>query len=387
MSQPPASLPDRTTDACAELRAAVARDCDQARQAIAARDATIEHIRDLKRDLTAAQHKRAEAEAAAAPELRSADKERARERYEQARQLASDDAALAEATATWAQAIDRINRAGRLADRAVSAARRSVQQLEEALRQAERDEQTARLRADQAEAACLDARVRLATCEEQVRAEPRPATAFEPHAATGGHAVAIGRSERVEPLAIESMVSGDRLALELAATRIAELSGLPEAQSQLRLQELVDAILDAAASDGFLDFDPDHRFWATLTFEEARDVVGALERLGFRFEAAEGWHAGRAPAPMDLSMALAYAGLDARNMRDLPTAEELRELPRSIRVDARGFLATHAPTLSVDSIVQALGRRAAALEPLWNQWGQVRPVLLSPRRALGTSTG
>ena len=37
------------------------------------------------------------------------------------------------------------------------------------------------------------------------------------------------------------------------------------------------------------------------------DVIAALDRLGFVFEPDEGWHAGRAPAPSDLAMALAYA--------------------------------------------------------------------------------
>jgi hypothetical protein len=86
-------------------------------------------------------------------------------------------------------------------------------------------------------------------------------------------------------------------------------------------------------------------------------------------------------------MALAYAGLDARNMRDLPTAEELQSLPGSIGVDARAFLAARAPGLAVDQLVAALGRRAEPLELLWNEWGQVRPVLLSDRHQLGSVPG
>ena len=86
-------------------------------------------------------------------------------------------------------------------------------------------------------------------------------------------------------------------------------------------------------------------------------------------------------------MALAYAGLDARNMRDLPTADELAALPGSIGVDARAFLAAEAPQLTVDNVVRALDRRAEPLEPLWNEWGQVRPILLSDRHALGSIEG
>ena len=111
--------------------------------------------------------------------------------------------------------------------------------------------------------------------------------------------------------------SGDRAATELVAVEVAEHTGLAPAQAQLQLQELVDAIISAASADGFLVFDPGHRFWSALSFDESRDVIAALARLGFQFEPSEGWHAGRAPSPIDVSMALAYAGLDSRNMRDL----------------------------------------------------------------------
>jgi hypothetical protein len=74
-------------------------------------------------------------------------------------------------------------------------------------------------------------------------------------------------------------------------------------------------------------------------------------------------------------------------MHDLPSADELRVLPDSIGVDGRAFLATVAPDLTVDHVVHALGRRASQLEPLWNEWGQVRPTLLSDRHALGSIPG
>jgi hypothetical protein len=225
--------------------------------------------------------------------------------------------------------------------------------------------------------------VRLAACEEGAHApaEAEHASVFEPHAATGGHAVAITAGGPRGPLVIESMVSGDRVALELAADRVADHIGVSPAEAQLQLQELVEAIISAASAAGYLTFDDRHPFWSALAAEEARDVVAALDRLGFVFEPAEGWHGGRAPAPSDLAMALAYAGLDARNMRGLPSAEELRRLPASIGVDARAFLAAHAPELAVDNVVRALDRRAAQLEPLWNEWGQIRPILLSDRHS------
>jgi len=69
-------------------------------------------------------------------------------------------------------------------------------------------------------------------------------------------------------------------------------------------------------------------------------------------------------------------------MRNLPSAEALRQLPQSISVDARAFLSERAPDLTIDHMVRVLERRAAQLEPLWDAWGQVRPILLAEARAL-----
>ena len=389
MTTPPPVPDGPAADGCADLRATVASSCDEAHRALATHEAAKRHTRDLRRDLVAAQHKQAEALVAADPRTRSEEKALARAEYQRAREAAETDAQLSEATADWARALDHVNRTGRLAARAVTKANEVVGRLEAALREAERDEQTARIRAEQAEAACLDARVRLASCEEESQApEPgEPATALKPHAGTGGHATAISETRVGGPLVIESMVSGDRRALELAAAAIADHVGVTPAEAQLQLSELVDAIVSAASEDGHLVFDTRHSFWSGLSFEEARDVIAALARLGFTLEPAEGWHSGRAPSPADLSMALAYAGLDPRNMRDLPTVDDLLVLPQSIGVDARAFLAARAPELTVDTMVHILGRRATQLEPLWDEWGQVRPILLSDRHALGSVPG
>jgi len=376
-------------DGCAELRSAVTLRCDESHAATAGHAEATQHVRELKRDVVAAQHAQTAATEAADPAQRTAEKAAARDVYDQSRHLAETDDDQAEATAAWARSLDRINRAGRLAERAVATAKAELAGHESALHEAERGEQTARIRAEAAEAACLDARVRLAACEEEAQTSERPgqASVSDPHAATGGHAVEVSEGDFGEPLVIESMISGDRRALELAAEQVVDHTGLSQAETQLQLQELVDAIVSAASNDGFLVFDDRHPFWAHLTFEEARDVVAALARLGFQFEPTEGWHAGRAPMPADLSMALAYAGLDARNMRDLPSADDLRVLPQSIGVDARAFLAAQAPDLTVDHLARVLGRRASQLEPLWNEWGQIRPILLSERRSLGSLPG
>jgi len=375
-------------DGCAEARATVDARCAEAHAATAVHETAVERARELRRELVAAQHRLEEA-AGDDPQMRAAEKAAARDTYQLARSMAETDDEAREAVASWAKALDRINRTASLRRRERAKAKAAVATVEEVLHASEREEQATKMRVDQAEAACLDARVRLAGCEEGTQSpESAPnADASEQQAASSGRAVAISRTPSGPPLVIESIVTGDRTALELAAARLAEFTGRSPAEEQLQLQELLDAVVSSAAEDGYLLFDQGHRFWSGLSFEEARNVIGALARLGFLFEPAEGWHAGRAPAPTDLSMALAYAGLDPRNMRDLPTAEELAALPTSIGVDARAFLAAQAPELTIDNVVRALGRRADALEQLWNAWGQVRPILLGERHALGSSSG
>jgi hypothetical protein len=371
-------------DACAELRREVGGRCDEAHVAQKAHATSLDQVRALRRDLVAAQHRLAGAIEAADPRLLSAEKNAARQEYIEAGERADSDAERTEATATWAQAIDRINRTARMAGRAVARARQQVAELEASLHESERLERTARFQAEAAEAACLDARVRLAACEEGQATLERagPATVFDPHAATGGHAIALSDTRVGGPLVIEAIVSGDRVALARAAAAIAGHGGLTPAEAQLQLQELVDAILSVASTEGYLTFHEDHPLWAHMTDEEAILVIAALARLGFHLEPAEGWQGGRAPGPADLSVALGYAGLDPRHMRALPSAEELRALPHSIDVDGRSFLSERAPDLTVDHMVRVLERRAAELEPLWDAWGQVRPILLSERASL-----
>jgi hypothetical protein len=52
-------------------------------------------------------------------------------------------------------------------------------------------------------------------------------------------------------------------------------------------------------------------------------------------------------------------------------------------VDAPALLAAEAPDLALDHIVPMLGERADSLGPLWEEWGQIRPVLLGDPRAFG----
>jgi hypothetical protein len=374
---------EAAVEGCAELRLEVATRCEEAHAAVEAHAAASEEARARRRDLVACQHQVETALAAADPGLRRADKASAYDAYLASYRAAADDAGRTEATATWAAAIDRINRQGRLAARTVSRTRGQAAAAEEALRAAQRAEQALRIKAEAAQAACLDGRVRLAACDEGLT-EPvpplDPSTSQVPR--PDQHVFRLAPSPGPQPFVIEAVLAGDDEALEAAARAVAERAVLSPAEARLQLRELVDAIMAAANQDGYLVFDPSDALWSQLTLEESHDVVGALARLGFSLEPHEGWHNGRQPSSADLSMALGYAGLDTRQMRNLPGTVELAAMPATIGVDAQAFLAVQAPDLAVDDLVRLLGTRATHLEPLWDAWGQVRPVLFTQRDQL-----
>jgi hypothetical protein len=339
---------EAAVDTCADLRIEVASRCEEAHAAAEAYAAASEEARACKRDLVACQHQVEAAVAAADPGLRRADKAAAYDTYLAAHRAATTDAQRIEATAAWAAAIDRVNRQGRLASRNLTRTRGQAATAEEALRAAQQAEQALRFKAEAAQEACLDGRVRLAACDERLAVPARaPVSALEPGARPDGRTavVRLGASMGAQPLVIESVLAGDAEAFELAALSVAERAVLSPAEARLQLRELVDAVVAAASHDGFLVFDLAHPLWSQLSPEESRDVVGALARLGFSLEPLEGWHNGRQPSGSDLSMALGYAGLDTRQMRNLPGTTDLAGLPSSIGVDPQAFLAAQAPDL------------------------------------------
>jgi hypothetical protein len=106
-------------------------------------------------------------------------------------------------------------------------------------------------------------------------------------------------------------------------------------------------------------------------------VAVGLAGLGYRFDGLGGFDGGRVPSARDLSLAVGYAGLDPRRIRQWPTEAESRELYRGVSVAADEYLASLAPELSLGELVALLGRRSEALADLWNQWGHVRPLLMA----------
>jgi len=177
------------------------------------------------------------------------------------------------------------------------------------------------------------------------------------------------------PLVVR-ILRGDRDARQRLVASLAAGDAEAEREWQLRVARLVDAIVARAIEDGYLDVPEDHAFWRLFERREARDIVGALSALGYRYDGMGGFADGRVPAARDLSLAVGYAGLDRMRIRTWPRDAEIAALYEHAVVSADEWLADEAGDLSLGRMVDALGNRAAELADLWNAWGRVRPVLL-----------
>jgi hypothetical protein len=148
---------------------------------------------------------------------------------------------------------------------------------------------------------------------------------------------------------------------------------------RLALTGLLDAILADAIEQAYLRFPHEHSFWGPQTQQENRDIAKALASLGHRFDGLGGWVDQRMPSQREMSLALGYAGLDPMRVRHWPNEQETAALLTEVEVAADEYLAGMAGDLTLAEMVEMLGRRADNLVELWNNWGQVRPLLLEER--------
>ena len=140
---------------------------------------------------------------------------------------------------------------------------------------------------------------------------------------------------------------------------------------------LVEAVRLRAIDGAALTF-PDEGFWAPYTQLQGREIAAALAALGYRYDGNEGFADGRVPGQRELSLAIGYAGLDPMRIRIWPSEAELPHLYAGVEVDVGRFVAQAAGELTLGEMIDLLGRRAEELSDLWNAWGRVRPLLLSP---------
>jgi len=180
-----------------------------------------------------------------------------------------------------------------------------------------------------------------------------------------------------EDAAIIRLLRGDR---EVMPRIVARLGGEdPEEQRRWRtlLSGLIEALVARSIEAASFDFPTDHPFWGPFSRAQSRDIAAALASLGYRHDGFGGWADERVPSQRDLSLAVGYAGLDPMRTRHWPAEGEMVELLRDVTVAADEYIWEAAGALTLGELVSLLGRRADGLTDLWNDWGAVRPLLLS----------
>jgi hypothetical protein len=280
----------------------------------------------------------------------------ARERYRAAARAADGPDALGQATGEWLHEIDALNRGIRLAAATLERTRRRAREIDERVRVASANADARRIAAEAAAAACVEARTRLADCEDAPQRVPP----------SGKGAPGIVR-----------LVRGDRAALAAISRDLADAVGSEPAHYELLLVELAEAVVGRARDAGWLRFPERHPFWGQFSLAEARGLAGALARMGYRHDGANGWLEGRVPSSRELALALAHVGFDVRTVRALPSGEAIARLYEGVGVAGEEFLVSAAPTLSLDEVVTLAGRGAERLSELWDEWGRLRPLLVA----------
>ncbi len=144
------------------------------------------------------------------------------------------------------------------------------------------------------------------------------------------------------------------------------------------LGDLADVVATRAADAGFVDT-VGYGFWHEFDVIEGRAVVEALAALGFRFDLREGFVDDLVPAQRDLSLAVAYAGLDPRRLRRWPADRELTALFQGAAVASERYLLASAPQLERHQVEALLGSHGDHVAPLFAAWDRVRAALLAER--------
>ncbi len=387
---PGAAQPGTAADPCSGVRRMVDERCalaDAARdQARSAADA----LREAQREYDVLRERVDQAQLAADPRHIAAAKERLHAEFRRASEIAGGPDETEAAARAWLQQINDLNSAVRDAQRILESGNAELRARLPVLDRLAAEADAARIAGENAEGGCRDAREQLAACEEnEARARaavPRRARGAAPvrgRVAVGaaGHARA-GRS--VLPRGAPRRAAGDRA----RAARRPRGTPAPGGRPRRRRAGATSASggcaspgwstrsVARAIEDGYLDLPEDDSFWRLFEHREARDIVGALSALGYRYDGMGGFADGRVPAPRDLSLAVGYAGLDRMRIRTWPGGEDLERLYERAVVAADEWLADQAGDLSLGRMVDALGNRAAELADLWNAWGRVRPALL-----------
>jgi hypothetical protein len=372
---------------CGGARSEVQTRCAEAERLTQAQVAHEQRLREVKRQLAEATAQR-DADSRVR-DRRSLDdaKSAARNAYHAAVAKSKEPADLHEAARIWLREIDQLNRQLALADQRSEDVVRHANELERALPGIELAADVARIAAEAAQEACLAARQGLARCEEvaqqRIEAGGRPplaATASIAGVAGGQGADAnsapTGAPRGVRPISL--VLRGDRQTLLSIALRLAEETGVEAGRLQLLLLELREAIAARALEEQAFRFPDNHPFWRQFPAAGGRQIATSLASMGYSFDGRGGWTDGRIPTIRELAVALSHVGLDPRGLRRPSGQEAIDHLWQGTTVQVEEYLATRAPNLDLQDVTACLGARAARLNELWDMWGRLRPLLLTP---------
>jgi hypothetical protein len=367
------------TERCAEERRISEERCELATRARALADIAADTSRAAQRTYDA--HEAAAVTAAwrADPRAVHDAKEAAQGGFRSAVGAATTPEQHEAAARDWLNEINRINTEAREATGTAATEHAAAAEIGARLERLGLEADAARIGAENADAACLAARVAVAECEERTTSDSSsflvtPSSAAEPRLDDDerlGLALEAGGEPRIFRL-----LRGDRAAMTTLVGAIAGDDPDARRRWQLLLTGLVEAIVADAIEAAALEFPQDHPFWGAFSRTQDRDIVQALASLGYRFDGLGGWTDDRHPSQRDLSLALGYAGLDPMRVRHGPNEEAMDELLRDVTVAADEYLAGIAGNLTLAEMVAMLGRRADGLAEIWNDWGRVRPLLL-----------
>jgi hypothetical protein len=374
---------------CAGARNNVDSRCAEAERLAQAAVAHQQRLRDVRRQLGEVGALRdADARVRDRRQLDAA-KTDAREAYHESLVHATGPADVHEAARVWLREIDRLNRQLRLADRRAEDVVRRASELEHALPGIELAADAARIAAEAAQVGCMEARRTLAECEAKAQrristsavnptvAAPAPAAQVAAH---GSPSQAVAQTHAwprgFRPITL--VLRGDRQMLLTLALHLAEETGVEAGRLQLMLLELREAIAAQALADNALRFPPNHPFWGQFSAENGRQIAAGLASMGYRFDGRDGWQDARVPTMRELAVALAHVGLDPRASRRPAGQEAVDTLWQGATVAVEEYLAGRAPDLQLEAVMACAGSRAARLSELWDMWGRLRPLLLSP---------
>ncbi len=371
-------------DRCSDERRISDERCQLATRARGQSDSAIKTLRLAQRAYDDHQTAAAETSERADPRIVQAAKETAQGGFRAAVSAATTPESHEAAARDWLTEINRINTEAQDATAKAARERDAALTTGATLERLGLEADAARIGAENADAACLAARVAVAECDERLddAGGTDPAQVPAPSLAAGT-AERVGEDETLG-LALEaggvprifSLLRGDRAAMTTLVSTLAGDDPESHRHWQLLITDLVAAIIADAIEETALEFPDDHPFWGGFSRQQDREIAHALSALGFRFDGLGGWIDGRSPSQRDLSLALGYAGFDPMRMRHWPNEQATMDLYRDVTVAADEYLAGVAGDLTLPEMVTMLGRRADSLAEVWNHWGKIRPLLL-----------